>query len=160
LGRGHVYDGEASGPLIPTSWGSTRALSLDDGTVATTYDYDAYGNPTPPTGFLQPFQFAGQYTDAESGLQYLRARYYDPTTAQFVARDPVAAKSREPYVYVTDSPPNATDPTGPIGGAICGTYAWAFVVSLFAQGCVGFTFNTNKRQFHPIATIYGCQLDR
>jgi RHS repeat-associated protein len=26
--------------------------------------------------------------DAESGLQYLRARYYDPATAQFLTRDP------------------------------------------------------------------------
>jgi RHS repeat-associated protein len=30
---------------------------------------------------------AGQYTDTETGLQWVRARYYDPTTAQFLTVD-------------------------------------------------------------------------
>jgi len=36
------------------------------------------------TGTRTPFGYAGQYTDAESSLQYLRARYYDPDTQQFL----------------------------------------------------------------------------
>ena len=32
-----------------------------------------------------------EYTDAETGLIYLRNRYYDPATAQFLTRDPVTA---------------------------------------------------------------------
>src|SRR5258708_6823474 len=59
-----------------------------------------------------PFQYAGEYVDAESGLYYLRARYYDPTSSQFIARDPRGDETRQPYVYVTDSPLNATDPSG------------------------------------------------
>jgi RHS repeat-associated protein len=92
--------------------GSTRALSKDDGTVAATYDYDAYGNLTSQTGFLQQFRLAGQYTDAESGLQYLRARYYDPATEQFISRDRLGALTGQPYVYVRDNPINAVDPSG------------------------------------------------
>jgi RHS repeat-associated protein len=92
--------------------GSTRALSKDDGVVVATYDYDAYGNLTSQTGFLQPFQFAGQYSDAESGLQYLRARYYDPATEQFLTRDPLTPRTQLPYVYAQDSPPNRVDPSG------------------------------------------------
>ncbi len=43
--------------------------------------YDAYENLKSSTGSTSnPFQYAGQYTDSESGLQYLRARYYDPST--------------------------------------------------------------------------------
>ena len=43
---------------------------------------------------------------------YLRARYYDPSTAQFISRDPAVATTRAPYAYVSDNPLNATDPSG------------------------------------------------
>ena len=72
--------------------------------------------PTDHTGgdVNNPFGYAGQYTDAESGLQYLQARYYDPATAQFLTRDPLGS-ANQPYVYVGDSPVNATDPSGTFG---------------------------------------------
>jgi RHS repeat-associated protein len=38
--------------------------------------------------------YAGQYTDTETGLQYLRARYYDPSTGTFLTRDPLEAQTR------------------------------------------------------------------
>lgn len=56
--------------------------------------------------------FAGQYTDAESGLQYLRARYYDPATGQFLTRDPLEAITQSAYGYVDGDALNATDPLG------------------------------------------------
>ncbi|MGH9197837.1 MAG: RHS repeat-associated core domain-containing protein, partial [Acidimicrobiia bacterium] len=43
---------------------------------------------------------------------YLRARYYDPATGQFLTRDPIEAATREPYGYVGGNPLNATDPSG------------------------------------------------
>jgi uncharacterized protein RhaS with RHS repeats len=60
--------------------GSTRGLTDSTGALVGTYSYDAYGNLlTGGSGSEDtPFQYAGQYTDKESGLQYLRARYYDP----------------------------------------------------------------------------------
>lgn len=45
-----------------------------------------------------------------SGFFYLRARYYDPTTGQFIPRDPVGTLTRTPYTYVADSPLNGSDP--------------------------------------------------
>jgi len=57
-------------------------------------------------------QFSGQYTDPETGLIYLRARYYDPTTAQFLTIDPLIAVTGTPYAYVAGNPLNHTDPTG------------------------------------------------
>jgi RHS repeat-associated protein len=57
-------------------------------------------------------KFCGQYLDSESGLYQLRARYYDPATAQFLTRDPLVAKTRSPYQYAMGTPLNATDPTG------------------------------------------------
>jgi RHS repeat-associated protein len=80
--------------------------------VAATATYDPYGQQLSSTGVANPLGYAGQYTDAESGLQYLRARYYDPATAQFLTKDPLVAITQEPYAYVGNNPLNATDPSG------------------------------------------------
>jgi len=93
--------------------GSTRALTDATGTVQDTYQYDPYGNLVTSTGSAaNPFLFAGQYRDSESGLYYLRTRYYDPTTAQFMSVDPLVAVSTSPYAYVSGNPLNASDPSG------------------------------------------------
>ena len=93
--------------------GTTRALTNSTGTVVGTASYDSYGNPTATSGSATtPLGFAGQYTDPESGLIYLRNRYYDPTTAQFLTRDPLVALNRSAYGYVNNSPLNGTDPSG------------------------------------------------
>jgi RHS repeat-associated protein len=91
--------------------GSTRAMTDSSGAVVQTYDYDAYGNPATTSGsVVNPFQYSGQYTDAESGLQYLRARYYDPSSESFISRDP--AVLLEPYSYAGASPQMQGDPSG------------------------------------------------
>jgi len=94
--------------------GSTRELADGSGRIAATYRYDAYGNPLTHIGTATtPFGYAGEYTDAETGLQYLRARYYDPATAQFLSRDPLVATTGQPYAYAAADPLNLTDPSGP-----------------------------------------------
>jgi RHS repeat-associated protein len=53
------------------------------------------------------------YTDEQvdsSGLQYLRARYYDAATGRFASRDPLPLMQR--YSYVGGNPVNLVDPTG------------------------------------------------
>jgi RHS repeat-associated protein len=93
--------------------GSTRLITDATGTNQGTYTYDPYGGPASSTGsIINPFRFAGQYQDAESGFYYLRARYYDPATAQFVAADPAVATTRQPYGYTSGNPLNGTDPSG------------------------------------------------
>jgi RHS repeat-associated protein len=93
--------------------GSTRAVTDATGTISASYSYDAFGNLNAQTGNISnPFLFSGQYRDAESGLYYLRARYYDPATGQFISRDPELASTWEPYSYVAQNPLNATDPSG------------------------------------------------
>ncbi len=56
--------------------------------------------------------FYAQYTSTDTGLIYLRARVYDPATAQFLSRDPLALLTRQPYAYTEDNPLNLGDPTG------------------------------------------------
>jgi RHS repeat-associated protein len=93
--------------------GSTRIVTDAAGTVAASYTYDPFGNLTGQTGTLSnPFLFSGQFRDGESGLYYLRARYYDPATAQFISRDPDLSATWEPYAYVGNNPLNSTDPSG------------------------------------------------
>ncbi len=93
--------------------GSTRMLTDSAGVVRGTFSYDAYGNLIGSSGLLStPVGWTGQYRDAESGLVYLRARYYDPTTGQFLTRDALVPSTRTPYEYVYDNPFNGRDPSG------------------------------------------------
>jgi len=99
----------------PDQLGSIRAMTGSNGQVAKSYQYDAYGNVLKETGsssIYNPFGYAGEYTDEESGLQYLRARYYDPSTQQFISRDPIEDITGQPYAYALGSPLNFTDPSG------------------------------------------------
>jgi RHS repeat-associated protein len=74
--------------------------------------------------------YDGQYTSSDTGLIYLRAREYDPATAQFLTVDPAVSVTREPYGYVGDNPVNREDAVGllwaPVAGgaggadAVCG----------------------------------------
>ena len=104
-GSGYYYSQDALG--------STRALTNSPGTATDTDTYDPYGNLTASTGTVQDnLLYAAQYLDAESGLYYLRARYYDTATGQFLTVDPQVATTLEPYAYVSSDPENGVDPTG------------------------------------------------
>jgi RHS repeat-associated protein len=93
--------------------GSTRLLVTGAGAVQAGYTYDAYGNVLAKTGTAaNPFGYAGEFLDTESGLIYLRARYYDPATAQFLARDPFTTATLRPYGYGNQDPVNESDPLG------------------------------------------------
>jgi len=50
--------------------------------------------------------------DPETGLIYLQNRYYEPTIAQYLTRDPLDALTGSAYGYVNDNPLNGSDPTG------------------------------------------------
>jgi RHS repeat-associated protein len=95
--------------------GSTRAITDAFGVVEMAASYDPYGNPltgAPWSAVSTPLLFSGEYRDSESGLYYLRARYYEPVTGQFLSRDPITALTLEPYGYVGDNPLNRTDASG------------------------------------------------
>jgi RHS repeat-associated protein len=116
--------------------GSTRLITGTSGTSVATFTFDSYGNVTASTGSVtSPLMFTGQYKDAESSLYYLRARYYDPGTGQFISRDPAVATTREPYAYVGDNPLNGTDPSGlcslnPFAGDSCAKAALHIVLDV------------------------------
>ena len=64
-------------------------LTDDDGAITKTYEYDAFGNEENPVATdTNPFRYAGEYYDKETGTYYLRARYYDPVIGRFTQEDP------------------------------------------------------------------------
>jgi len=92
--------------------GSTRLLTSSTGKVEGKCSYSAYGIPDCEGTATTPLGYDGQYTSSDTGLIYMRARTYDPTTAQFLTRDPWVSITGEPYSYVGDNPLNFADPTG------------------------------------------------
>ena len=93
--------------------GSTRLLTDATGAVVATFSYGPYGQLTSHTGSADtPLRWAGQYEDPATGLYYLRARFYDPSTGQFLSRDPLGSFTQTAYLYVGGDPLNLRDLTG------------------------------------------------
>jgi RHS repeat-associated protein len=109
--------------------GSTLALTDAAGEIVNSYDYDVFGALRAETGAqANDFTFAGEQVDGSTGLQYLRARYYDVEVGRFVSRDPLAASPywmQHDFAYASSTPTLSTDPMGLAsegGGALAG---WA-----------------------------------
>jgi RHS repeat-associated protein len=113
--NGLPYEQVASGGAVTylhhDQAGSTRLLTGSSGAVTGKCTYSAYGTPT-CEGTITPLGYDAQYTSPDTGLIYMRAREYDPLTAQFLTVDPAVSVTREPYAYAGDSPVNLADPTG------------------------------------------------
>lgn len=82
------------------------------------YEYDIFGNPilTIET-HANAIRYSGEFYDAETGLYYLRARYYAPYIGRFITEDTYKGDILNPlslnlYTYVHNDPINFWDPTG------------------------------------------------
>ena len=82
------------------------------GNVVNSYDYDVWGNfPTKEETIDNHFTYFGQTYDETTGLYYLRAIYYDPTTGRFTQQDP-AEDGYNWYVYGNQNPVMFVDYSG------------------------------------------------
>lgn len=103
--------------------GSIRVLTNSSGEVSGTYRYGPNGAFWKHTGTGTSLMgFAGQYRmHTGNQLIYLRARTYDPVTAQFLTVDPMGGATGESYGYAADNPVNFGDPSGlqPSGDCPC-----------------------------------------
>jgi RHS repeat-associated protein len=73
-----------------------------------------------------------------TGLQYNRARWYDPTTGRWISQDPLGfdAGDSNLYRYVNNQPTVATDPSGFVGLGV-------------ANGCIKFSDPIGQEQAGP-----------
>ena len=72
-----------------------------------------WGDAVADTGLVVRYHFAGREYDGESGLYYMRARYYDPALGRWISEDPIGiAGGLNVYAYAGNDPVNLTDPSG------------------------------------------------
>ena len=113
--------------------GDVVALIDADGTQVVEYVYNAWGNPISKTGSLaatigtlNPFRYRGYVYDEETGLYYLRSRYYNPVWKRFINADVSLGNADElfahnVYAYCINSPLVLTDQDGDVW--MMGAYA-------------------------------------
>jgi RHS repeat-associated protein len=88
------------------------------GNIENSYDYDIWGNPTLTLEqYSFSIRYAGEFFDKETGLYYLRARYYNPYIGRFISEDSYWGEDTNPlslnlYTYCSNDPVQFTDPTG------------------------------------------------
>jgi len=115
----HFVDGNFTAWTLADHQGTTRNAIYTWSGVAgwdfNHFNYDAFGRPGNGP-LLTNYLYAGQYFDASTGLQYSRARWYDPGAHRFISQDPLSFAAGDTNLYrrVGNSPLNATDPTGQI----------------------------------------------
>lgn len=153
-----IYNGMAYGYLYNLQ-GDVVAIIDGAGTKVVEYKYDAWGKPTSKTGTLastlgtvQPFRYRGYVLDEETGMYYLRSRYYRPGWCRFVSAD--AQLVNNLYFYCHNSPITRFD--------ICG-YEDIYVFyyhrdnsdySLMAQAQNAIYFNAEDENVHLIEVGY------
>lgn len=104
----YLYDGR----------GSVTALTDDRGTVTNRYTYDAFGAVTSGVrGYSDFYAFNAESYNPNTGLEYLRARYYHTETASFLTEDSYLGNLTNPltlnrYLYCLANPVKYTDPSG------------------------------------------------
>ncbi len=69
--------------------GTVRDLVKQDGTAATHFVYTAFGGIVSGDTSLTRYLFTSREFDADTGLQYNRARWYDAKTGRWISEDPL-----------------------------------------------------------------------
>lgn len=108
-----IATGGTSKYFLQDHLGSTVVLTNSAGSVTEANSFDSFGNPT-NAGSSSRYQFTGREFDSFSGLQYSRARWYDPKIGRFISEDPIGFRGGDVnlYGYVWNNPQNYTDPFG------------------------------------------------
>ena len=104
--------------------GDIVGLLDNSGALVVEYRYDAWGKAISTTGSLaatlgkrNPFRYRGYIYDEETGLYYLRSRYYNPGVGRFVNADSMfgklaGLKTHNLYEYCLSTPICRSDASG------------------------------------------------
>jgi RHS repeat-associated protein len=88
------------------------------GTVENNYSYDSFGNTALEVEqYHNAIRYSGEFFDKETGLYYLRARYYNPGLGRFISEDSYWGEDKNPlsanlYTYTENNPTRFIDPSG------------------------------------------------
>jgi RHS repeat-associated protein len=92
--------------------GSTVALTDGAGNSQVQYSYDPYGGMSIAGSTTNSYAFTGREFDG-LGIDYYRARYYNPLTGRFLSEDPMGfGGGMNFYTYGEDDPTDLGDPFG------------------------------------------------
>ena len=135
-----------------------------DGQAVASSSYNLYGarkTSTDTTG--NPFAYNGEARD-DTGLDYLRARYYDSQGGTFLTEDSYPGEDTDPlsqnhYSYVQNNPVNYTDPSGHFWNSI--KKGWNYVKSglNWAGRQISRGVNWVGRQWNKVQTAYNSASD-
>jgi RHS repeat-associated protein len=112
----YLYDhlGNTRVAYMPNTWNTT--LNKVTFNIEHVADYSPYGKIIRENVIIDKAKYltTQHERDAETGLDYRGARYYDSDIARFLSLDPLACKypSWSAYNYVLSNPMNLIDPTG------------------------------------------------
>jgi len=127
--------------------GDVVAIKNSTGNNLNVYEYDIWGNIVSQTeGMSNPFKYAGEIYDEETGYYYLRARYYDPAIGRFISEDTYEGEVTNPlslnlYTYVQNNPLLYIDPTGHKVWLIHGTFSDSSTWTLDIRTYISELFN-------------------
>ncbi|WP_139489609.1 RHS repeat domain-containing protein [Brevibacillus dissolubilis] len=118
----HDVSTDQSGYYLYNSHGDVvKVIDKDTREVLNQYEYDAWGNSSSEVQVKDrmnnPFRYAGESYDDETGFYYLRARFYDPSVGRFITEDTYKGQVENPlalsrYVYTANNPLRYIDPSG------------------------------------------------
>ncbi len=104
-------------------FGDVTEIYSDNGTLVGKYSYTAFGEcivKVNEGGIAEknPIRYRGYYYDEETGLYYLKSRYYDPVTGRFITIDDISYIDPETinglnlYAYCGNNPVMRIDENG------------------------------------------------
>ena len=104
--------------------GNVVGILDNTGTEVVQYVYNAwgehnvYGSKATTIGALNPFRYRSYFYDTETGLYFLKTRYYDPEIGRFISMDSIDYANPESinglnlYAYCGNNPVMGYDPDG------------------------------------------------
>jgi len=116
--RGHVRTNGELKWILSDHLGSTSVTANADGTWNSELRYTPYGETRYNSGLTpSDYRYTGQLQQAELGLYYYVARWYDPALGRFIQADTYVPESQgvqawDRYAFVNNNPLKLTDPTG------------------------------------------------
>ena len=113
-----VYNGTAYA-YVKNLQGDIIAILDSTGAVVVSYTYDAWGVSTGTTGTMantlgeiNPFRYRSYVYDQETGLYYLRSRYYNSARCRFLNADDNLTAPHNLFRYCYPAPIQRVDPDG------------------------------------------------